>query len=113
MRNGEGIVADEEKRGEIGHDEKFSSNRAGLSLLECLGGWICTSLNQYPVLCFSRQDELGDRGVIVGVSGEKKGGPSGKRTFAVAAMKVADKQVRSAIGVDGEGDDTEVNGELK
>jgi len=102
MRNGEGIAAVGGKRGEIGYNEKSSSNSPGLSLLDSLAGWVCKSLNKYPVLCFSRQ-ELGVRGVIVGVSGEKRGetnGPNGKRTFV-------------DIGVDGEGDNTEMDGELR
>ena len=105
MRNGEGIVAVGGKRGEIGYDEKSSSNSPGLSLQDSLAGWVCTSLNKYPALRFSRQElgVRGVRGVIVGVSGEKRGetnGPNGKRTFV-------------DIGVYGEGDSTEMDGELK
>src|SRR5260221_7473874 len=102
MRNGEGIVAVGGKRGEIGYDEKSSSNSPGLSLQD---GWVCTSLNKYPALHFSRQElgVRGVRGVIVGVSGEKRGEtnePNGKKTFV-------------DIGVYGEGDNTEMDGELR
>jgi len=105
MRNGEGIAGDRGKFKRGDAEKSTSSNSPGLSLLGALAG--CPlNLHRYPMLCFWRK---GDRGVIVGVSGEKSGetnGPGGKWPLEVVAatMKFVE------MGVD-DGDETEMVGE--
>jgi len=106
MRKGEGMGAVGGKRGEIGYDVKSSSSSAGLSLLYSLAVFPLVGTPLYnPIRCVSGKG--GVRGVIVvGVSGET----NGPRPLGAAAM-FAEKQVCSEL--DGEGDNTEKDGEWK